>query len=409
VSAGSATFAPIDAPRRILALDAIRGFALLGIFLMNVEWFTRPMQEMGTGIAPGTTGLDHAAAWLVYVFVQGKFWVLFSLLFGMGFAVMSARAGDTATFNRAYLRRCAVLLLFGVAHAVLLWPGDILHSYAIAALILLAFGEMPDRRRLQLGIGIYAAVVLLTLAIGGMLSMLPADAGAELARSGGLTHEAAAAAAQAYAHGDFMQATAQRARDFARVLESDVLVVPLAIGVFMIGIWLVRSGRMHDVAAQRAFFARLALYAIPPGLVLVACSVMLGTGFDVAREIGTMTLASAVMLAGSLPLALGYLALFVLGLGVPGLGRVLGWLAPAGRMALTNYLLQSLVAALVFHGYGLALWGQLGRASQVVLVLAVFAAQLLLSALWLSRFRFGPAEWLWRWLTYGARPQMRKA
>ena len=409
MSAGTGAFAPIDAPRRILALDAIRGFALLGIFLMNVEWFSRPMQEMGAGIAPGTAGLDHVVAWLVYVFVQGKFWVLFSLLFGMGFAVMSARAGDAATFNRAYLRRCAVLLLFGVAHAVLLWPGDILHSYAVAALILLAFGEMSDRKRLWLGVAIYAGVVLLSLLIGGMLSVLPAEAGEELAKANGLTSDAATAAAQVYAHGDFIQVTAQRWRDFMRLLESDVVVVPMAIGVFMIGVWLVRSGRMHDVAAQRAFFARLALYAIPAGLALVACSVALGTSFDVASQMGMMTVASAVMLAGSLPLALGYLALFVLGLGVPGLRRALGWLAPAGRMALTNYLLQSLVAALVFHGYGLALWGQLGRAAQVALVFAVFAAQLLLSALWLSRYRFGPMEWLWRWLTYGAPPPMRKA
>lgn len=409
MNADTRAFAPIDAPRRILALDAIRGFALLGIFLMNIEWFSRPMQEMGSGIAPGATGLDHAVAWLVYVFVQGKFWVLFSLLFGMGFAVMSARAGDAPTFNKAYLRRCAVLLLFGVAHALLLWPGDILHSYALAALILLAFGEMADRKRLWLGIAIYAGVVLLSLLIGGMLSVLPAEAGAELAKASGLTSEAAAAAAQVYAHGDFMQVTAQRGRDFMGLLEADVVVVPMAIGVFMIGVWLVRSGKMHDVAAQRAFFARLALYAIPAGLALVACSVALGTSFDFADEMGMMTLASAVMLAGSLPLALGYLALFVLGLGVPGLRRVLGWLAPAGRMALTNYLLQSLVAALVFHGYGLALWGQLGRAAQVALVLAVFLAQLLLSALWLSRFRFGPMEWLWRWLTYGVRPPMRKA
>src|SRR3546814_1012357 len=84
MSADNAAFAPIDAPRRILALDAIRGFALLGIFMMKVEWLTRPMQELGSGIAPGATGLDHAVAWLVYVLVQGKFWVLFSLLFGMG-------------------------------------------------------------------------------------------------------------------------------------------------------------------------------------------------------------------------------------------------------------------------------------------------------------------------------------
>src|SRR3546814_13876673 len=130
MSADTAAFAPIDAPRRILALDAIRGFALLGIFLMNVEWFTRPMQELGSGIAPGATGLDHAVAWLVYVVVQGKFWVLFSLLFGMGFAVMSARAGAAATFTRAYLRRSSVLLLFARPTARPRWPGDTLDRYA---------------------------------------------------------------------------------------------------------------------------------------------------------------------------------------------------------------------------------------------------------------------------------------
>src|SRR3546814_5500361 len=106
---------------------------------MNVEWFSRPMQELGSGIAPGATGLDHAVAWLVYVFVQGKFWVLFSLLFGMGFAVMSARAGDSATFNKAYLRRCAVLLLFGVAHAVLLWPRSEEHTSELQSLMRISY------------------------------------------------------------------------------------------------------------------------------------------------------------------------------------------------------------------------------------------------------------------------------
>lgn len=401
-------FAPIDAPQRIVALDAIRGFALLGIFLMNVEWFTRPLQEMGFGIPPGATGIDYAAAWFVYVFVQGKFWVLFSLLFGMGFAVMKARAGNAATFNTTYVRRCAVLLVFGVAHALLLWPGDILHSYAIAALILLAFGEMGDRKRLLLGLGLYAAFVLLTLTAGLMFSALPADALAEIETASGQSAEDIAQAAQIYAQGDYWQATQQRARDFMVVLSSDFAVVPMAMGVFMLGIWLVRTGRMHDVVAQRAFFARLALVSIPVGLALVAWSVSLGVSFDGYRELGSMTLATGLMMAGNLPLSLGYLALFALGLGVPALSRVLSWLAPAGRMALTNYLLQSLVAALLFHGYGFALWGQLGRAAQVALVLAVFGMQLVLSALWLSRYRFGPMEWLWRWLTYGARPPLRR-
>src|SRR3546814_20680937 len=119
-----------------------------------------------------------------------------------------------------------------------------------------------DLKRLWLGIAIYTGVVLLSLLIGGMLSVLPAEANEGLVEASGLTREVLAAATQAYAQGDFMQVTVQRTQDFMRVLQGDVVVVPMAIGVFMIGVWLVRSGRMHDVAAQRAFFARLALYEI---------------------------------------------------------------------------------------------------------------------------------------------------
>ena len=120
-----------------------------------------------------------------------------------------------------------------------------------------------------------------------------------------------------------------------------------------------------------------------------------------------MTMATGLASLASLPLALGYLALFAIAAGSRLLARPLLWLAPAGRMALTHYLLQSLVAAMVFHGYGLGLWGQIGRAGQVALVLAVFALQVLVSHWWLARWRFGPMEWLWRGISYGAAPPMR--
>jgi len=403
---GESAFTPIGAGQRIQVLDVVRGFALLGIFLMNIEWFTRPVQQMGSGVDPAATGIDHAAAWLVYVFVQGKFWVLFSLLFGMGFAVMSTRGGHGAQFRRTYLRRCVVLLVFGVLHGVLLWSGDILHAYAIAGLLLLAFGEIGNRARLWLGIGLYVALAAMFAAGGLLLSLLPAMPG--LAEAADEIDAKAAAASQALAAGGYWQATAQRARDFAMLaMQGSMMVVPMALGVFMLGAWLVRSGRMHDVAAQRGWFARLALWTITLGLALVALSVSLGTRFDGLREFGPMMLASGVMFLGNLPLAFGYLSLLVLALGVPGLSRVLSWLAPAGRMALTNYLMQSLVASTLFYGYGFGLWGQVGRAGQVGLVFVVFALQVVASRWWLSRHRFGPMEWLWRWLTYGHRPAMR--
>ncbi|HRN61061.1 MAG TPA: DUF418 domain-containing protein [Luteimonas sp.] len=402
--------APIDAAQRVQALDVVRGFALLGIFLMNIEWFTRPVQEMGWGIDPAATGIDRIAAWLVYVFVQGKFWVLFSLLFGMGFAVMSARGGHGPQFRRRYVRRCLVLLGIGLLHGVALWSGDILHAYAIAGLLLLAFGGISNRALLWIGLVVYAALAAM-VAFGGLaLSALPDEAGSDFMEMAADMEAAAAVAAQVFSEGSWWQATVQRARDFGMAAaEGALMVVPMALAVFMLGAWLVRSGRMHDVAAQRGWFARLALWTMPLGLALVASSAAVGTSFDGMRQIGPMMLAIGLMMLGSLPLALAYLSLLVLGLGVPGLSRLLAWLAPAGRMALTHYLLQSLIASTLFYGYGFGLWGQVGRAGQVVLVFAVFALQVLASHWWLARFRFGPMEWLWRWATYGQRPRMRLA
>jgi len=130
--------APISGQDRIEALDVVRGFALLGIFLMNVEWFSRPLATLGTGLTPGLAGANRVAGWLIYTFVQGKFWTMFSLLFGMGFAVMLERANRAGRpFLRPYLRRIAALALFGAAHHVFIWGGDILFSYAVGALALL--------------------------------------------------------------------------------------------------------------------------------------------------------------------------------------------------------------------------------------------------------------------------------
>ena len=406
---GPPAFAPIDTALRIQAMDVVRGVALLGIFLMNIEWFGRPMQQMGYGIDPSATGLDHAAAWAVHVFVAGKFWVLFSLLFGMGFAVMSSRGGHGPDFRRRYLRRCLALLGFGLLHALLLWPGDILAAYAITGLALLAFGEISNRARLVLGVGLYAGMALLVAMGGGLLSLVPAGEAGDLAEAAAQLEAEAATAAQVYAHGSYLAVVGQRARDFASLgLPGLMMVVPMALGVFMLGAWLVRSGRVHDRAASRGFHVRMAAVLLPVGGLFVALSLAVGSSFEL-REMGKMLLAQGLMMLGSLPLALGYFSLLVLGLGVPGLSRVLGWLAPAGRMALTHYLLQSLIASTLFYGYGFGLWGQIGRAGQVLVVLLVFALQVLASHGWLARYRFGPAEWLWRWLTYGARPPMRLA
>ena len=131
-------FTPVAESQRIEALDVVRGFALLGIFLMNIEWFNRPIASLNEGMPRGLTGLDWLASWFIAYFVQGKFWTIFSLLFGMGFAVMLVRAERAGReFTKIYLRRILALAVFGAVHYIYLWEGDILFSYAVAALALL--------------------------------------------------------------------------------------------------------------------------------------------------------------------------------------------------------------------------------------------------------------------------------
>ncbi|HEX5756791.1 MAG TPA: hypothetical protein VFY12_10625, partial [Arenimonas sp.] len=165
---GSEALAPVSAGERIEAMDVLRGFALLGILLMNIESFVGPFSAALTGLDPGLQGADRWADALIYVLVQGKFWTLFSLLFGMGFAVMMQRAELAGRpFAGLYLRRTLVLLAIGAAHALLLWPGDILTFYALTALLLLlCFRHTPTSRLPKWGVGLYLAPMLLFFVMG---------------------------------------------------------------------------------------------------------------------------------------------------------------------------------------------------------------------------------------------------
>ena len=405
--------APVAPSERIQLLDVLRGFALLGIFLMNVEFFSRSMLEVSSGIEAGLPALDWLADAFVYVFVRGKFWTLFSLLFGMGFAVMLARAQAAGRpFAGLYLRRTFGLLLIGLGHALFVWSGDILFSYALAAFVLLlCFRKTPVGRLPKWGAVLYGAVVALVLLAGAAMAALPDASGAAAAAGGA---EAAAAAALrdaetvAYSSGSYAEANAARLAYFVAQAGNQVALLPMVLGMFLVGAWLVHTGAMADAGRHRPLFARLAWAGTGLGLAITLASVavdpdpvMDGSGG------GRAMLAMGLHLLGAPLMALGYIGIIVLAWQRG--ARWLGVLAPAGRMALTHYLLQSAVGTLVFYGYGLGLWGEVSRAGQTGLVLVVFALQVAASHWWLARYRFGPMEWLWRASTYLQRPPMRRA
>ena len=396
----NATFQPIAPDERIATLDVLRGLALLGILLMNMEAFVGPLDLSTSGIDPHWQGVDRWADAFVYILVQGKFFTLFSLLFGAGFAVMAQRAEVAGRdFTRFYLRRSLGLLGIGLVHALLLWSGDILVVYALLSFLLLAFREAPRAWLPVMGVLAYLAAIGLMLLLGALMLLVPDEVTAAQA-----THAQAAIEAQrqAYGHGTYGQAVLQRLRDFGASLGALLVVGPQVLGMFLIGSWFARSGAIAHPGAHQRLFTWLRRGALPLGLALMlAC-----TWYQPWLAPGRFDLRSAAVYGGSalagLLMCLGYLAWGVRW------SHALRWLAPAGRMALSNYLGQSLVCTLLFYGYGLGWFEQMGRAWQLLFAVALFAAQVALSRAWLRHFRFGPMEWLWRAITYWRWPPLRR-
>lgn len=403
--------APVAASERIALLDVLRGVALLGIFLMNIEFFSRSLLDLSTGISPGLPALSWLADAFVYTFVRGKFWTLFSLLFGMGFAVMLARAQAAGRpFTGVYLRRTLGLLLIGLAHGLFLWAGDILFSYAITAFaLLLFFRNTPLSRLWKWGVALYGGMVLLMLLAAAGMAAMAGDPQASADPAAAAAFESIRAAeVAAYSSGTYAEANGARLVYFLHHLGSIALLVPMVLGMFLVGAWLVRSGAMADPASRRRLFSRLAWWGGGAGLALTAWSIAISPDpvMDPAAPAAAPLVAMALHMTGSALMALAYIGIVVLAWQAG--ARWLGVLAPAGRMALTHYLLQSLVGTLLFYGYGLGLWGDVSRAGQTGIVLVVFALQVAASHWWLARFRMGPVEWLWRAFTYLAWPAMRR-
>ncbi len=571
-----APMTPVAADQRIEALDVVRGFALLGIFLMNIEWFSRPFATFNEGMPRGLTGLDWLASFFIAYFVQGKFWTIFSLLFGMGFAVMLVRAERAGReFTKVYLRRILALAVFGAVHFIYLWHGDILFSYAVGALALLimlygkakpilfgiavfvGLGFIPDadlffavagglaatgllalylrgekrvawrgismplfsfilmligtlmsvaavvlwvlpdappgprgplstfgpllvitgwlswkyhepaeKRSLRMAISIYVFGAL-AMTLGGALQHFTPDpaaavatadkkpaATAAAASAGALTVAAAKPASAASAvlsassakadkpkktkeeraaemraerekrlkeqaerkaeeikvltTGSYLNVVEWQARQFLEKAAGDAGFAVLLVSMFLLGAWFVRSGVMEDTARHLPFFRKLALYGLPLGIGLGLLTAFIAMSHTAGDRTDGWGIARGLTTLGNLPACLGYVGLVVTLLHSRGALSRIRVLAPLGRMALTNYLMQSLICMLYFYGFGLGQWG-MPRAQQVLFVAVVYSAQIAFSHWWLARFRYGPMEWLWRGFTYRQMPPLRIA
>ncbi len=383
---------------RIDGLDALRGFALLGILLINIQVFA------GYGFLPSEaklalsgSGFDAELKSLLDITARGRFYSLFSLLFGYSFVMLAHRPGSGG--EHEHLRRMAGLLVIGLAHSILLWPWDILLLYALVGLLLTPFLRLPPRTLLLSGIGLLLAVGVLR---GAWLYLELGVRQRELAAlllEKQLPHLAGGSP--------------------AAIIEANLRLTP---GVFIERLEALRPLRVLAMFLLGAAAARLHLAERAAGHVgLLRGLAVLGLGAGLALGVAQVALApiaplrQVVFLTAetlSAPLvAVGYAAAFTLwwrGDG-PWSGRTRAFLAPAGRMALTNYLLQSAVCVPLFYGFGGGWFAEVSLAHLSLFALGLFTLQVSASHLWLARFRQGPCEWLWRWQYKGSRPPLRHA
>lgn len=403
-----------DLPERHITLDVIRGFAVMGILIMNIAAFGLPNYAyLDPSFYGGDTGADLWAWALAYAVADGKMRMLFTLLFGASLALTTDRAENPAF---AHFARMAVLLGFGMIHAWLIWYGDILVEYALVGAALFWVCRWPPAALLML------AAALVLLKSGLVLSGLQADVALRAAaaapdatatvraawavRASALTPDTAAIPAEiAGFRGGLADVFAARA---PITILFQTVFVPFGViettGLAAVGLALYRLGFLTGDWSTRAYrllilAGLLALLLYPPLIRAI-----------VAARWASLTLSAADQASLALRpfVALGYAAALILWVRS---GRA-AWLrdrfAAAGRMAFSNYLGTSLVATTVFYGYGLGLFGQLSRAQLYWVVLLIWVLILAWSQPWLTRFRYGPFEWLWRSLARGAPQPMRR-
>lgn len=382
---------------RIAALDVVRGVAVGGILFANVLVFFgllfMPAERMA---ALPTAEIDRTAAFLERVFVEGKFYSIFSLLFGIGFGVQLARGGDAAVPR--FRRRLKILLGIGAVHAFLIWAGDILMLYALLGFTMPWFARKSDRDLLRWSWMLLAVPTMLYLI--GVIAAVATGGGTAAPNTGaGLPPQILAIFESAGTGGLKEAFVSNLVTLVGRWMELFTTVrFPKVLGMFVLGLGLVRTGIATAPHAHRATLTRWALVGWGIGLLanIVGAYVVGRWAYLPPSLLGLLGVVAQGI--GFPLLALGYAATLTL-LVVHG-WRVMNVFAPVGRMALTNYVMHSVICIVLSRGFGFGLYWQIGAAQAMAIALAIVVAQIPLSALWLSRFSHGPIEWIWRRLTY---------
>jgi uncharacterized protein len=409
---------PVAASERIATLDVLRGLALFGILTVNIGSFSWPIEYMLWQREFWNSRADAVVDWMIRFLAEGKFYPVFSFLFGLGAAIQMERADCRgAPFAGRYCRRMFGLLGFGLVHALLIWDGDILVWYALCGFLLLLFRKRRPKTVLIWALAclvIPALLIVLFWALLAGASLVP-ELGAAIHKaieqhygSYQEQRDAIETVIRVFATGSYVEIFRERLGNVIYMWLLGIFFLPEFLGLFLLGLYAGKRRLFQDIERNVPLFRRVLVWGMIIGLPLNLFHVVSMAGGNLSDRHFLWLLSYGLAAIGGPVQGLAYVAALTLLLRHACWQQWLRAVGTTGKMALSNYLLQSVICTTIFYSYGFGLFGSVGRATGFLLVALIYVVQVGFSAWWLSCFQFGPMEWLWRTFTYGKRPVMRR-
>lgn len=383
-------FRPVGSKERVATLDILRGFSLLGILLVNMFGFYLPMPHIADLSNWFSEAQDIIWQQLLDIYVQSSFYPLFSMLFGYGLAMQFLKAKETgASFYRFAPKRMIILFIVGMLHAVLIWWGDILATYAFCGIFLIALMRLRAKWLLIIAVvvnGLYHAFILSLYKAGGMFDTTTDSLSVDIV--------AIQSSIEAYGVGSWMDAFSQRLVDLSIQLSpfmwisSLFTILPYMLIGAALGKWRLIEGAKDKLVTW---------------LVLAVLGIGIGIYMKSLPIAGAQTFGNEYLQVyiGGPMLALGYIAVVTLLTQLPVIAKILSPVAKAGRMSMTLYIMQSIVCTVLFYNWGFGLFGKVDVQMGVFIALAIYVCQLVIAELYFTKFKQGPLEAAMKRLTYG--------
>ena len=395
------TASPVSLKDRYISLDVLRGFAVLGILVMNIQNFSMiPAAYINPTAYGDLNGINKLVWILSHLFADLKFMGLFSILFGAGIILITDKVESKGLKSTGlYYRRNFWLLIIGMLHGYLLWSGDILYTYAMCAFILFPFRKAKPKTLLIMGIIVISVASLLYFVSGLSIPYWPDQSIQETMKTWNPDIETYTKQIELLS-GSFAEQWELR---FSETLQFQTflflfLFIWRAGGMMLIGMALFKWGILTAQKSNK-FYKLIFFLGMIIGLPIIGFGIIENFNADWSLEF-SMFLGWQYNYWGSIGVALGYIGLIMLIYKAELFSGLKNSLAAVGRMAFTNYLMQTIICTFIFYGHGLGLYGQVDRFTQILIVIGILTSKLIISPIWLKYFHFGPAEWIWRSLTY---------